>query len=146
MQENTNTNDGNNTETIVFMKSYYTSIKRLKDPIQRDELLMAVLDYCFTGTEPELKSDVALMAWDLMKPTIDNSKKRYAASIHNGKKGGRPSTKVAAVDSASLKELKDHANKLMVEKGSEFISDTLSLIDKCLLTTTDQITSHVNNN
>jgi hypothetical protein len=51
------------------------------------------MDYAFSGKEPENLSPILNGYFTLLRPNIDSSAKRYAASVENGKKGGRPRNK-----------------------------------------------------
>jgi hypothetical protein len=75
-------------ETFVIFKSSYDAIKKLN---QEDgyKVLMAVCEYGFNNNIVELDG-ISSIVFDLIKPVIDSSTKRYDASVENGKKGGAP--------------------------------------------------------
>jgi hypothetical protein len=73
-------------DSFVFYRSFATAAKKMPDQV-RLSLYDAIVAYCFDETLPEL-SDVADMAWDLIKPQLDANKKRR----EDGSKGGRPKT------------------------------------------------------
>ena len=75
-------------ESFVFYKSFYESIKEVDDNIQL-ELFKAICEYSLNDEEIEL-TPISKALFTLMKPIIDSAKKRYVASVENGKKGGRP--------------------------------------------------------
>lgn len=72
-----------------MLPSYYDAIRPLPDE-QRLALYDAIMDYAFGGKEPEDLSPILKGYFVLLRPNIDSSAKRYAASVENGKKGGRP--------------------------------------------------------
>jgi len=72
-----------------MLPSYYDAILPLPDE-QRLALYDAIMDYAFGGKEPENLSPILKGYFVLLRPNIDSSAKRYAASVENGKKGGRP--------------------------------------------------------
>lgn len=76
-------------ESVVFYKSFYDAIKTIPQEYQL-ELYNAIFMYAFEGVEPTELSPVANVVFTLAKPNIDSAQKRYAASVENGKKGGRP--------------------------------------------------------
>ena len=75
---------------FVFLPSYYEAIKRQKK--QKDRLLLyeAVCEYGINGNMPSNLPENLFALFILMKPNIDNTKKRRKASVENGKKGGAP--------------------------------------------------------
>lgn len=75
-------------ESFVFYKSFYESIKEVDDNIQL-ELFKAICEYSLNDEEIEL-APISRALFTLMKPIIDSAKKRYVASVENGKKGGAP--------------------------------------------------------
>lgn len=76
---------------ITYFSSFYETLMRLDDPVRRDRLNMALLQYSFDGTEPDLSDDLALeLAFINAKPNIDANLNRSDAAKANGSKGGRP--------------------------------------------------------
>ena len=73
---------------VLIQASFYEAMRYLPDG-QRLELYDSICSYSLYGVEPENLSPVAMSMFILMKPNIDSSSKRYAASVANGKKGGR---------------------------------------------------------
>lgn len=73
----------------MMLPSYYDAIRPLPDE-QRLALYDAIMDYAFGGKEPENLSPILKGYFVLLRPNIDSSAKRYAASVENGKRGGRP--------------------------------------------------------
>lgn len=80
---------------ITFFKSYFTAIRRIKKKADRCDAYDALLDYAFEDILPDLETlpDAAAIAFDLVKPNIDSSKKkaesgsRGGSSKHTGSKG-----------------------------------------------------------
>lgn len=75
-----------------MLPSYYEALRPLPDDM-RLQLYDAIFDYAFRGTEPEGLSPVLNGYFALLRPNLDSSIKHYAASVGNGKKGGRPKKK-----------------------------------------------------
>ena len=74
---------------FVFQPSYYASMSNLPDA-DRLALYDALCRYGLYGEVPEDLPPIANGFFMLMQPTVDASKKRYATSVENGKKGGAP--------------------------------------------------------
>ena len=72
-----------------MLPSYYDAIRPLPDE-QRLALYDAIMDYAFGGKEPDDLPPILKGYFVLLRPNINSSAKRYAASVGNGKKGGRP--------------------------------------------------------
>ena len=72
-----------------MLPSYYDAIRPLPDE-DRLALYDAIMDYAFAGKEPEDLSPILKGYFVLLRPNINSSARRYAASVENGKKGGRP--------------------------------------------------------
>ena len=77
---------------FVMLPSYYDAIRPLSS---EDRLRMydALMDYAFAGKYPEDLPPLLNGYFVLLKPNIDSSVSKYAASVENGKKGGRPKKK-----------------------------------------------------
>ena len=75
-------------EKFYFYRSFYNVLKEL--PVNhRDELVMAIMDYAFTGEHKEL-SPFSSAHFVFFKQKIDANKSRGA----NGYKGGRGKKKI----------------------------------------------------
>lgn len=74
---------------FMMLPSYYEAIRPLPDD-QRLALYDAIMDYAFQGVEPVDLPPILNGYFVLLRPNIDSSSSRYAASVENGKKGGRP--------------------------------------------------------
>ncbi len=88
------------TSSFVFLRSYYESLGELSNK-KRLELLDAILGYVFEGRYPEELSSSNKALFYSIRPTIDNSIRRYEASVANGRRGGRPTL---AASSENLKK------------------------------------------
>lgn len=71
---------------MTFFESYYTAIKKIKDPEKRLEAFETVCGYGIYGEIPDEMSEIVSIVFDLVKPNIDSSEK----SRENGNRGGRP--------------------------------------------------------
>ena len=71
-------------KSFSFFHSYYEAAQDLSKK-ERAEFYEAIIEYSFTGKEPELKGVVST-CWKLVKPTLEKSMRDFL----NGTKGGRP--------------------------------------------------------
>ena len=80
-------------DSIVFYKSFYEAVKKIKDPNVKLEVLEAIMLYAFYDEPFEFTSDTAEAMWILIKPQIDANNVRYEngkKGAEYGKLGGRP--------------------------------------------------------
>lgn len=78
-----------NRTSFVFYDGFYNAIKKMRTSEEKAELIEAICKYEFEGVIPEM-SYVCEIAFEVIKPSLDKATIRYAASVENGKKGGRP--------------------------------------------------------
>lgn len=76
-------------DSFVFYKSFYDAIKTMPDEVEQAKAYKYIFEYVFEGKEPN-ERDFATAMFCMVKVNIDNAKKKYIASVENGKKGGRP--------------------------------------------------------
>lgn len=78
------------TDGFMFFSSYYEAIRPISE---QDRLLLldAILDYVFVRKEPDDLPAMLYGYFALLRPNLDSSIKRRAASVSNGRRGGRPS-------------------------------------------------------
>lgn len=80
------------TDGVVIMPSFFEALKDLPD-LDRLALYDAICRYGLFGEIPEDLSGVQKALFVLMKPNIDSSQRRYAASKENGGKPPKPGSK-----------------------------------------------------
>lgn len=74
------------TDGFAFFYGYYEAMQKAKlSDEERLAFLDAILNYAFTGADPEETSDIVAVMFTLIKPNIDNSIQKRK----DGKKGGR---------------------------------------------------------
>ena len=77
---------------FVLYYDYRNHLALLSDE-ERGRLLMALLDYSESGTEPDLEG-AALMAYSFIRAQMDRDAAKYAATVQKrreaGRQGGRP--------------------------------------------------------
>ena len=71
---------------FTFYESFYKATQRIKDPLARAQVYEAICEYALYGVVPDMNSlsDVAAIAFELVKPNLDASRKKAEA----GRVGG----------------------------------------------------------
>lgn len=76
----------NGTNSFVFYDSFLSAMKHLNDAEFR-ECVLKIRDYALDGVDEESSSPMVNVIMELAKPNLDSAKRRYMASVENGKKG-----------------------------------------------------------
>lgn len=103
---------------FTFYRSYYDSLVELPDEEQAQTLL-AIIRYAIYGSLPEKLSVSGKIAFNLVKPTLDSSRKKAAAGRAGGCSDGIAST--------SVKSKKKSASTSGKSKIRECLSDSSKL-------------------
>ena len=77
-------NNGKN--SFVFYDSFLSAMKHLSDAEFR-ECVLKIRDYALEGVDEESSSPMVNVIMAMAKPNLDSAKRRYMASVENGKKG-----------------------------------------------------------
>ena len=77
-------NNGKN--SFVFYDSFLSAMKHLNDAEFR-ECVLKIRDYALDGVDEESSSPMVNVIMALAKPNLDSARRRYMASVENGKKG-----------------------------------------------------------
>lgn len=113
---------------FTFYESFYKAVKRIKDPESRAQAYDAICAYALYGQEPNLDSfsDFSAIAFELIKPNLDSSRKK----AENGKAGGskkqnkskkEANKKQEQIESENEdKKEKEKENKIEIEKECEY--------------------------
>lgn len=115
---------------FTFYESFYKAVKRIKDPESRAQAYDAICSYALYGQEPNLDSfsDFSAIAFELIKPNLDSSRKK----AENGKAGGskkqnkskkEANKKQEQIESENEKENENEnekENKIEIEKECEY--------------------------
>ena len=72
--------------SFVMYDSFLEAMKHLNDAEFR-ECVLKIRDYALEGNEEESASPMVNVIMALAKPNLDSAKRRYMASVENGKKG-----------------------------------------------------------
>ncbi|MBQ5843734.1 MAG: hypothetical protein IIW52_02615 [Alistipes sp.] len=76
----------NGKNSFVFYDSFLSAMKHLNDAEFR-ECVMKIRDYALEGVDEESSSPMVNVIMELAKPNLDSARRRYMASVENGKKG-----------------------------------------------------------
>lgn len=100
---------------FTFYASFYKAISRIKDDAARAKAYDAICQYALYGTEEDIDSlpDMAAIAYELIKPNLDASRKK----AENGKLGGKNKQSKSKTEANGKQEQK--ANKKEKEKENK---------------------------
>lgn len=76
----------NDKKSFVFYDSFLSAMKHLNDAEFR-ECVLKIRDYALEGVDEESSSPMVNVIMELAKPNLDSARRRYMASVENGKKG-----------------------------------------------------------
>ena len=76
----------NDKKSFVFYDSFLSAMKHLNDTEFR-ECVLRIRDYALDGVDEESASPNINIIMALAKPNLDSARRRYMASVENGKKG-----------------------------------------------------------
>ena len=76
----------NEKKSFVFYDSFLSAMKHLNDAEFR-ECVLKIRDYALEGVDEESISPMVNVIIAMAKPNLDSAKRRYMASVENGKKG-----------------------------------------------------------
>ena len=76
----------NEKRSFVMYDSFLEAMKHLNDAEFR-ECVMKIRDYALEGVDEESSSPMVNVIMELAKPNLDSARRRYMASVENGKKG-----------------------------------------------------------
>ena len=76
----------NDKKSFVFYDSFLSAMKHLNDAEFR-ECVLRIRDYALDGVDEESSSPMVNVIMELAKPNLDSARRRYMASVENGKKG-----------------------------------------------------------
>ena len=76
----------NGKNSFVFYDSFLSAMKHLNDAEFR-ECVLKIRDYALEGVDEESSSSMVNVIMAMAKPNLDSARRRYMASVENGKKG-----------------------------------------------------------
>lgn len=91
-------------DRFYFWRGYYNALAMLPTDEQRGQFVMAMCEYAFDGTEPELSDPMQQIAWAVIEGQVRESVEIGRKQSERGKKGGRPrkSAKKSGVKTTAL--------------------------------------------
>lgn len=100
---------------FTFYASFYQAVSRIKNKAARCDAYDAICAYALTGDPPDLDKlpDAAAIAFDLIKPNLDASKRKAEA----GKSGGRAKQTASKLEAGD--KLGETAREKEIEKEIE---------------------------
>ena len=78
-------------ESMILYYSAYEAVCYIPDEKLQLEALKGLLEYGFRGVKPQSDNPFVNMVYAACTPSMKAAKQRYAKTIIDGKKGGRPS-------------------------------------------------------
>jgi hypothetical protein len=76
----------NEKRSFVMYDSFLEAMKHINDAEFR-ECVLKIRDYALEGVDEESSSPMVNVIMELAKPNLDSARRRYMASVENGKKG-----------------------------------------------------------
>ena len=110
-------------DSFVFYRSFYEALQNVPKK-HRTEVYEAVFEYAFESREPSL-SGVPRALWELIRPQLDASQKRYENAkkgAEYGKMGGRPRKK-----DENKKPLKGYESETLNVNVNENVNDNVNV-------------------
>lgn len=106
---------------FTFYESFYMAAKRIKDPSARAEVYDAVCEYALYGNEPDIDalSEMAAIAFELIKPNLDASRKKAESGKLGGTKKQTESTFEANGSKTEAKRKQNEASEKQEQTESK---------------------------
>ena len=106
---------------FTFYESFYKAIKRLKDPSERAQFYDAVCEYALYGNQPDIDSlsDLAAIAFELIKPNLDAGRKKAESGKLGGTKKQSESTFEANGSKTEAKRKQNEASEKQEQTESK---------------------------
>ena len=110
-------------DSFVFYRSFYEALQNVPKK-HRTEVYEAVFEYAFESREPSI-SGVPRALWELIRPQLDASQKRYENAkkgAEYGKLGGRPRKK-----EENKKPLKGYESETLNVNVNDNVNDNVNV-------------------
>lgn len=106
---------------FTFYESFYKAAKRIKDPSARAEVYDAICEYALYGNEPDIDalSEMAAIAFELIKPNLDASRKKAESGKLGGTKKQSESTFEANGSKTEAKRKRNEASEKQEQTESK---------------------------
>ena len=102
---------------FTFYASFASALSRIKKKADRADAYDAICNYALYGTEPDLDKlpDSAAIAFDLIRPTLDASKRK----AENGKAGGKAKQTTSKTEANAKLEQSTSEKEKEIEKENK---------------------------
>lgn len=117
---------------FTFYESFRKAVSRIRKAADRAAAYDAICDYALYGTLPDIDklSDSAAIAFELVKPNLDASRRK----AKNGKRGGKAGANDKQSESKSEANGKQTESKKEIEKEVEYKKENeIELDNECYL-------------
>lgn len=107
---------------FTFYESFYRATQRIKDPLARAQVYDAICEYALYGVVPDMESlsDVAAIAFELVRPNLDASRKKAEAGRAGGsRKQNESKSKQTEATSKQGETRSKKENEIEKEKENE---------------------------
>ena len=110
---------------FTFYASFATALRRLKRKNERCDAYDAIVNYALFGVEPEEGTlpDAVMIAFELIRPNLDASRRKAANGYLGGTAGERSKPEANGKQTGSKKESKKE-NEIETETETETESET----------------------
>src|SRR5699024_9758660 len=110
-----------NRTQYTFYESFYRAAKRIKDPTARVAVYDAICEYALYGKEPDVDvlSEMAAIAFELIKPNLDASRKKAESGKLGGTKKQTESTLEANGSKTEAKRKQNEASEKQEQTDSK---------------------------
>lgn len=110
-----------NRTQYTFYESFYKAAKRIKDPTARAEVYDAICEYALYGNEPDIDvlSEMAAIAFELIKPNLDASRKKAESRKLGGRKKQSESNPEANGSKTEAKRKQNEASEKQEQTESK---------------------------
>ena len=118
---------------FTFYESFYSAIKRIKNKTAQRDAFVVLCEYALNGEEPDLDKlpDSVAIAFELVRPTLDASRRKAESGKKGGSKkqtGSKPEANCKQPASKGEKEKeKENENEIEREKENECIKADFAL-------------------
>ena len=110
---------------FTFYESFYCAIKRIKNKTAQRDAFVVLCEYALNGIEPDLDKlpDSVAIAFELVRPTLDASRRKAESGKKGGSKkqtGSKPEANCKQTASKGEKEnKKEKENEIEIEKENK---------------------------
>jgi hypothetical protein len=114
---------------FTFYESFFSALSRIKKAADRAAAYDSLCAYALYGTEPDFEAlpDAAAIAFDLIKPTLDASRRKSESGKQGGSKTQANSKQTASKVEANCKLEETSSEKENEKEGEKEVENECSL-------------------